>query len=107
MDIDKTLDEFKQTTCPYQVDVVDSVMATVGTVPALKVVSRRSPVMRWSIAAAAAVTLAVMFNVTLLFTRDYNEAEIGNMMAGVYSYGYTTDNADNSMFEFVESFCEE
>ena len=108
MDIDKTLDEFKQTTCPYQVDVVDSVMAAVGNAPTLKVVRRRSSLLRWSMtAAAAAVVLAVMLNVTLLFTRDYNEAEIGNMMAGVYSYGYTTDNADNSMFEFVESFCEE
>ena len=107
MDIDKTLDELKQATCPYRVDVVDSVMAAVGTVPTLKVVSRRSPVTRWSITAAAALVLAVLLNVTLLYTHDYNEAEIGNMMAGVYSYGYAIDNSDNSMFEFVESFCEE
>ena len=107
IDIDETLNDLKQTTLDHQIDVVDRVMAAVEARPTLKVVRRRSAVLRWSMTAAAAAVLMILFNVTLLYTRDYNEAQIGDMIAGVYSYGDELETDYDPMFEFVESFCNE
>lgn len=75
------------------IDVTDAVMERVRTMPLLTPYSlRRQQMQRWATAVAACAVFAVALNITILFTRTYNEAQISDVMASVYDYqeDYTT-----------------
>ena len=71
---------------PIDIDVVDAVMQQVRNKPLMVSQPRHNKgLRRFSIAAAACLLLAVGTNITLLYTRDYDEAQISNMIADVYN----------------------
>lgn len=75
------------------IDVTDAVMARVRTMPLLTPYTlRRQRMQRWITAVAACAVFAVVLNITILFTRTYNEAQISDVITSVYDYhdDYTT-----------------
>ena len=90
MNIDQTLEQLAHLQCPTQVDVTDRVMAQVASKPYM--INRREHSARatWfkriGISAAAAVALLLVVNVTSLYTRSYDEEDMGTMMAQVNDY---------------------
>ena len=72
---------------PDDIDVTAAVMEQVRKTPILAPVKqRRQRFQRFATAVAACAVLAVAFNVTMLYTRNYNEAQIGDVIASVYNY---------------------
>lgn len=72
---------------PGTIDVTDTVMAKVRTMPLLTPYQlRRQRFQRLVTAVAACAVFAVALNVTILFTRSYNEAQISDVIASVYNY---------------------
>ena len=91
------LQQIRDMRYPYTVDVVNQVMEQVRNKPLL--VPRQTHgfnLRHVATAVAACLLLAVGINFTLLFTHDYNEAQIGNMIADVYAfhadYGSSADS---------------
>ena len=87
MTIEKQLEQLAAQRCPKEVDVVDRVMAEVGSRPYLQprhTVSRRF-VWTGAVAAAAAVVL-LLVNVAVINLRSYNTDGMGSMMAQVNDY---------------------
>lgn len=81
------LEQLRVMRYPYTVDVVDQVMEQVRNKPLLVLRQKSKSIFhRIAVAVAAVAILAVGINVTLLFTKDYNEDQIGNMIASVYDY---------------------
>ncbi len=86
------LKELGNSKCPYPVDVVDDVMNSLPEIP------RHKPMPMWlrttSIAAACFIGLAVI-DVTRVYSSDYNDDMIGDMIATSYElnadsyYNYT------------------
>lgn len=75
------------------IDVTDAVMARVRTMPLLTPYTlRRQRMQRWITAVAACAVFAVALNITILFTRTYNEAQISDVITSIYDYqdDYTT-----------------
>ena len=73
--------------CPYDIDVTAAVMERVRTQPLLAPAGqRRRRIARIATAVAACAVFAVALNVTRLFTHDFNEAQIGSVIASVYNY---------------------
>lgn len=84
MTIEQQLENLSRQTCPKQVDVVDSVMEVVSKKPYLQPVHRNRR-QAWRIVAttAAAVVVALIVNVTILFTHSCDDEGLGLMMAQV------------------------
>ena len=61
-------------------------------------VQRRKLWLRTAIAVAASLILAVGVNMLLLFTHDYDETQISNMIADVYNYHANYDNMAEAGF---------
>lgn len=100
------LQQLRDMRYPGDIDVVDAVMEQVRNKPLL--VPQPSKTIRLrrivaSVAACAAIVLAI--NLTHLYTRDYNEAQIGDMMAEVYGfyddYGSTADYYEMGAVELL------
>lgn len=88
---------------PDNIDVTDAVMAQVRKTPLLLLEKqRRQRFHRFASAVAACAVLAVAFNVTMLYTRNYNEAQIGNVIASVYNYH--ADYETNSQLHELAAF---
>ena len=81
------LQQLRDMRYPGTIDVVDPVMQQVRNKPLLTP-KHNTPqrIRRYSTAVAACLILAIGINVTLLFTRNYDEAQISNMIADVYNY---------------------
>lgn len=86
MTIEETLKQIAGQQCPYQVDVVDRVMAEVCQKPYLRPVHRRVNWQRISAVAAAAVVALVVVNVAFFRTMGYDNEGLGSMMAQVNDY---------------------
>lgn len=72
---------------PADIDVTAAVMEQVRKRPLLApAVQRRQRFQRIATAVAACAVIAVALNITLLFTHDYNEDQIGSFIASVYDY---------------------
>ena len=99
------IEQLESESCPFAVDVKARVMSAICNRPSLKVVRRRKTAIRWSAAAVVAFMIAASVNLTILFTKDYNEDQIGNMMATVYSY--EMPDSDSQPFMLIESFYDE
>ena len=81
------------------IDVTAAVMEQVRKRPFLAPqTQRRQRFQRFSTAVAACAVLAVALNVTILFTRNYNEAQIGDVIASVYNY-HADYEANSQMIE--------
>ena len=81
------LQQLRDMRYPHTIDVVEQVMEQVRNKPLLAARQPRRPLLRHVAAAVAAcILLAVGINITLIFTHDYNEAQIGNMIADVYAF---------------------
>ena len=82
MTIEQQLENLSRQTCPKQVDVVDSVMDVVSKKPYLQPVHRNNRQI-WRIVAttAAAAVVALIVNVTVLYTHNYDDEGLGMMMA--------------------------
>ena len=102
---DLLLQQLRELRYPADIDVVDSVMEQVRNKPLMVVPRRRKLFYRVATGVAAAAVLAVAINVTLLFTRDYNEQQISSMMAEVYDYSddYSSSYAADYDFGAIES----
>lgn len=95
MNIEERLQELSQLSCPRQVDVVDSVMAEVRQHPYLRPASRPLVWRRIAVTAAAAVAALVVINVSILYSRSYDEEQISSMMAFAQDYdSYGTVESD-------------
>lgn len=94
MNIDEQLKQLSQQTCPKQVDVEARVMEQVRKHPYLQPVVKAEPpaTRRWvpwvSLTAAAAAVGLVVVNISPAVQADFNEAQIGSMMAYVSDYDY-------------------
>ena len=71
---------------PTSIDVVAPVMEQVRNKPLLVPTHRKVNFRRITSAVAACLILAVGTNITLLYTRNYDESQISNMIAEVYNY---------------------
>ncbi len=84
---DPTLQQLRALRYTEPIDVTDAVMARISTMPLLSPHTlRRQRLQRWTTAVAACAVIAVAINITLLFTRNYNETQISNVIASVYDY---------------------
>lgn len=84
---DDILQQLRDMRYPATIDVVGPVMEQVRNKPLL--VPRRQTsfnLRRVATSVAACALLAVGINVALLYTHDYDEAQISNMIAEVYNY---------------------
>ena len=91
---------------PADIDVTAAVMEQVRKRPLLApAVQRRQRFQRIATAVAACAVLAVAFNVTMLYTRNYNEAQIGSLIASVYDYhaDYETNSQliESAAFDYL------
>ena len=96
---DDILQQLRDMRYPATIDVVGPVMEQVRNKPLL--VHQQKKEHRYRIAAtavAACLILAVGFNVVNLYTRDYDEAGISNMIAEVYNYHADYDNFSEASF---------
>ena len=103
---DEVLQMIRNMNYPADIDVTDAVMAQVRKTPLLMPEKqRRQRFQRVATAVAACAVLAVAFNITMLYTRNYNEAQIGNFIASVYDYhaDYETNSQliESAAFEYL------
>lgn len=93
------LQQLRDMRYPGTIDVVAPVMQQVRNKPLLTPqFNKLQRIKRFSTAVAACLILAVGINVTLLFTRNYDEAQISNMIAEVYNYHADYDNMTEAGF---------
>lgn len=111
MTIEQQLECLSRQTCPKQVDVVDSVMDVVSKKPYLQPVHRSNKRQVWRIVAttAAAAVVALIVNVTMLYTHSYDDEGLGLMMAQVndyssYSVMGTVEDAAIDPLEYVYGY---
>lgn len=103
------LQQLRDMRYPGDIDVVNAVMEQVRNKPLLFTQPKQAGRFRKILAGAAAcAALAVAANVAHLYTRDYNEAQIGDMMAEVYDYhaDYGSITADYYDLGAVEAIYE-
>lgn len=110
MTIEQQLENLSRQTCPKQVDVVDSVMDVVSKKPYLQPVHRNNRRI-WRIVATtvAAAVVALIVNVTVLYTHNYDDEGLGMMMAQVndyssYSVMGTVEDAAVDPLEYVYGY---
>lgn len=94
MNIEETLEQLAQQTCPRKVDVVDSVMATVSQHPYLRPVSKHTYWRPIGAAAAAAVALLLAVGIAVPLLRPYDEDDMSSMIAQVNDYSAWTSVED-------------
>ncbi|MCQ2294155.1 MAG: hypothetical protein MJZ67_00745 [Bacteroidales bacterium] len=106
---DKLIQELKEMHYQGKVDVVDAVMQQVGNKPLLVPATHRITLGKVSIAAAACALIALSINVVALFTRDFNEVQIGSDIAAVYNFhaGYGEETGSSYSMGGVEYLFEE
>lgn len=93
------LQQLRDMRYPATIDVVAPVMEQVRNKPLLTSQTHTTHrVRRITTAVAASLALAIGINVALLFTRDYDEAQISNMIAEVYNYHANYDNMTEAGF---------
>lgn len=92
--IELRLAQMRDVHCPHKVDVTDRVMAAIASQPHPKSAPLR-PWYRYAAVVAACVAALFAVNLTLLYTRSFDEAQIGSLISDVYSY----DVADVSAIE--------
>ncbi len=81
------LQQLRDMRYPATIDVVAPVMEQVRNKPLLTPKTNAPHrFRRITSAVAACIALAIGINVALLFTRDYDEGQISNMIAEVYNY---------------------
>ena len=93
------LNQLRDMRYPATIDVVAPVMEQVRNKPLLTPQRQTANHIRHiATAVAACALLAVGINTTLLFTHDYDETQIGNMIADVYNYHANYDNMTGASF---------
>jgi len=101
MNENELMQQLRDMRYPATVNVVEGVMEQVRNKPLL--VPREQSYMRLrrvATAVAASLILAFGINVTLLFTHDYNEAQIGNMIVDIYNFHANYGNSADASFSF-------
>ena len=93
--IELRLAQMRDVHCPHKVDVTDRVMAAIASQPASSKVRPLRPWYRYAAVVAACVAALFAVNLTLLYTRSFDKAQIGSLISDVYSY----DVADVSAIE--------
>lgn len=93
------LQQLRDMRYPATIDVVAPVMQQVRNKPLLTP-QHNTPqrIKRFSTAVAACLVFAVGINLALLFTRNYDEVQISNMIADVYNYHADYDNMAEAGF---------
>ena len=93
------LQQLRQMRYPDTVDVLQPVMQQVRNKPLLTPQPATTHrLRRITTAVAASLILAVGVNMLLLFTHDYDETQISNMIADVYNYHANYDNMAEAGF---------
>lgn len=84
---DELMQQLRSLRYTAPIDITDAVMARVSKMPLLTpYMQRRQRMQRWVSAVAACAVFAVALNITILFTRTYNESQISDVIASVYNY---------------------
>ena len=83
---------------PTSIDVVAPVMEQVRNKPLLVPTHHTVNFRRVASTVAACLLLAVGTNITLLYTHNYDESKISNMIAEVYNYHADYDNMAEAGF---------
>lgn len=83
---------------PTSIDVVAPVMEQVRNKPLLVPTHRTVNFRRITSAVAACLLLAVGTNITLLYTHNYDESKISNMIAEVYNYNASYADMNEASF---------
>jgi len=84
---DPLLQQLRDLRYTEPIDVTDAVMARVAKMPLISPQRQRTRRLQWwATAVAACAVIAVAVNITLLFTTNYNEAQISSVIASVYNY---------------------
>ncbi len=81
---EKLMQQIRTMEYPVKADIVDSVMRRIEQQTAKPKKPRLMMWQRYTIAAAACVALAIMVNLVIYFTKDYNEPQICDMFASAY-----------------------
>lgn len=86
------VEQLKRIEYPIKVDVVDSVMEKIGQ--SSQPVRRNTTLHLWKYmgGVAACLAVALVINITIMFTKDYDEPSIGNMLAEVYYDQYSVES---------------
>ena len=71
---------------PKKVDVADRVMDAIEQQPNTHKVRKLHQWYRYTAAVAACVAALFAINLTLLYTRSYDETQINNLLTDVYSF---------------------
>lgn len=95
--LQQATDAIRDISCPKQVDVTDAVMARLQHTQLLAPRQSRSLWLRGSIAAAACLLLGIGINLTILFTRSYDESSISNMISELNTFNDEYISANNIM----------
>ncbi len=95
--VESALSEMRKLECPIQVDVVDAVMEQVSKQPIMVSHKRRNLII-----AAACLAAVLLVNVTLYFTRGYNEDAVGNVLADVYDYNTNYGLDDQAAYQQMD-----
>lgn len=92
-ELDEQLQLLRDDNYAAEVDVTDAVMKRISNRPLLVLNPQRHRSFRIVSAVAACVALLVAAHFVALYTRNFDEAQISNMMAEVYTYGdeYASD----------------
>ena len=83
---------------PYKVDVVDAVMSQLkDPVITHPKVHQFTP---WKAIAsiAACATICLIANLTILYTRSYNDTQLSTMMAEVYDYNHIYEDNETTLY---------
>lgn len=93
--MDARLAQLREVNCPYRVDVTDRVMdSIVAQQSSHKTVPLRRNWYRYVAVAAACIVAIVAFNITLLYTHSFDEAQLSSMVSDAYSYDpFSADNS--------------
>lgn len=97
-DIEQLLREMRY---PATVDVVAPVMEQIRNKPLLTAQPTRFRIKRVATIVAACFLLAVGINLILLYTQDYDETQISNMLVDVYNYHANYDNMAEASFDIA------
>jgi len=104
MTIDEGLKELARLEYPAKVDVVDKVMAEVSKQPYLRPVRKVQPWQRIVSTSIAAAIVALIVNIVVIRTANYDEDSIGNMISQVNEYdyyGYSVEEQAINPIEFL------
>lgn len=109
---DEIIQQLREMRYPNDIDVTGAVIARISKTPLLASAPTKPPIFKRVVAAVAAcAVLVVAVNAAILFTHDYNESSIGNMISEVYTYHADYNDLTASISDYdigaIESYYEE